>query len=445
MNLGSRLPAGRWRRLPTLAWTTLAWPTWPARQPRPAHATTRVKTLCLIGAAANPLCYLVWHRLWPETYESLPLRAVAVALCLASVGAQRFSRRGLRLYQIVVFSYALSFFFTFMCLMNHASPVSAEALLVSLIVLFHFNMGIATLSYLIGTTLACLAVAALGHAELLLSKAVLQQLPVHCFAIAALSATKVSRNALERERLAGLGAGLATVAHELRTPLVSIDANVRGLVRVLSAPAARPEERGATLDALNRIQFEARHMNHMVDLFLLSATAVNRNLRPTETVSMAAVVDAVLRRYPFTGGTPPHAVAVDVKHDFHYAGQQELSVVILLNLLRNALKAVQRAGKGRVRIVVDGARATPRLLVIDTGCGVATAHLPLIFQRFFTHPPQHGTGIGLALCRDIMQAWNARIRCVSREAAYAIFVLEFPKPKTISGEPCNFPSTAIPR
>src|SRR5476649_2516576 len=371
--------------------------------PRPPdHATTRVMALCLLGAIANPLCYLVWHRLWPENYESLALRVVAVALCLVSLGARRFSRRALKLYQIIVFSYALSFFFTFMCLMNHASPVSAEALLVSLIVLFHFDMDIAVLSYLIG---------------------------------AALSVTKVSRNALERERLAGLGAGLATVAHELRTPLISIEANVRGLVRMLAASPVANDDRLARLDALNRIQFEARHMNHMVDLFLLSATALNRNLRPTESVSMAVVVDAVLRRYPFAGGAQQHAVAVEVRRNFSYAGQEELSVVILLNLLRNALKAIQRAGKGRVRIVIDGARAVPRLLVIDTGCGVAPANLPLIFQRFFSHPPHHGTGIGLALCREIMEAWNARIHCVSRETAYAIFVLEFPPSKPSPGAP----------
>lgn len=406
---------------------------WHAHLRTSDHATTRVMLLGLIGAIAHPLCYLVWHRLWPETYESPLLRVIAVALCLLGLGARRFSRRGLQLYQLVVFSYALAFFFTFMCLMNHASPVWAESLLISLIVLFHFDMPIALLSYLIGTTLACVAVVMLGHTELLLNQAVLRQLPIYGFAIAALSVTKVSRNALEQEKLAGLGAGLATVAHELRTPLISIDANVRGLVRMLAASPAPVDERVARLDALTRIQFEARHMNHMVDLFLLSATAVNRNLRPTERVSMSAVVEAVLRRYPFAGGLQQHAVAVEVRRDFNYAGQEELSVVILLNLLRNALKAIQRAGKGRVRIVVDGSRAVPRLLVIDTGCGVAPANQPLIFQRFFSHPPHNGTGIGLALCREIMEAWSARIRCVSRETAYAIFVLEFPPSKPSRG------------
>ena len=52
--------------------------------------------------------------------------------------------------------------------------------------------------------------------------------------------------------------------------------------------------------------------------------------------------------------------------------------------------------------------------------------MPLIFQRFYAYPPHNGTGIGLALCRQIMRAWNAEIRCVSREHAYSIFVLDFP-------------------
>ena len=47
-------------------------------------------------------------------------------------------------------------------------------------------------------------------------------------------------------------------------------------------------------------------------------------------------------------------------------------------------------------------------------------------HRFYSHPPHNGAGIGLALCKEIMGAWRAHIRCVSRESAYAIFVLEFP-------------------
>ncbi|MET3130504.1 two-component system CAI-1 autoinducer sensor kinase/phosphatase CqsS [Oxalobacteraceae bacterium GrIS 1.11] len=392
---------------------------------RNEFAATRVVLLAGIGTVAIPLCYITWRFFLPQNYENVFLRTIGIGLCLIGLFARRFSKPWLDTYLLIALTYLIPFFFTFMFLMNHASPVWTETLLIGLIALFHFDMAIAGVAYLSGTALACACVLLAGEGQVLLTKAVLQQLPIHWFTIAVLSVVKVGRDVLAQEKLAGLGAGLATVAHELRTPLASVDANVRGINRLLQQP---PE---GMPEALARIQFEVRHMNHMIDLFLLSATAVNRNLRPTESVSMACVVESVLKRYPFVGKAQQQSVAVEVRGNFMFAGQNELCVVILLNLLRNALKAIQRAGKGRIRIIVDGARGTPRLLFIDTGCGIALRQMPLIFRRFYSYPAHNGTGIGLALCKEIVEAWEARIRCVSRESAYAIFVLEFPQPAPI--------------
>jgi two-component system CAI-1 autoinducer sensor kinase/phosphatase CqsS len=119
-------------------------------------------------------------------------------------------------------------------------------------------------------------------------------------------------------------------------------------------------------------------------------------------------------------------VSVVVRSDFTFLGRHELATVVLLNLLRNALKALQRAGKGKVRIIVDGTRRRPRLLLMDSGCGISPRQLPYIFERFYSYPPNTGAGIGLALCKDILQAWHGRIRCRSREQRYTVFALEFP-------------------
>ncbi|CAN7688004.1 sensor histidine kinase [Duganella sp. Dugasp56] len=396
---------------------------------REDHAMVRVLLLACIGTVGMPLYYVIWQHFFPQEYESLPLRLLGILLSALGLFARQFSRRMLQIYLVVTLSYIFPFFFTFMFLMNHASGVWSESLLIGLVVLFHFDTGLALKAYVAGTTLAVAAVVGLGEGATLLSQSVLQQVPIHWFTIAALSAAKISRHVLAQEKLAGLGAGLATVAHELRTPLTSVDANVRGLLRLFSDAGGRNlEDRLGTVDALARIQFEVRHMNHMIDLFLLSATAVRQNLRPVETVMMDGVVEGMLKRYPFVNAGQQKIVALEVRRNFTFSGQTELSVVILLNLLRNALKAVQRAGKGRVRIVVDGAHVPPRLLFIDTGCGIPAQQMPLIFRRFYSFPPHNGAGIGLALCEEIMSAWNATIRCVSRESAYAIFVLEFPQP-----------------
>ena len=397
----------------------------------------RVAMLAAVGTVAMPLYYLLWHYFFPQAYENLTLRLTGVGICMAGLFARRFSARWLSRYLLFALSYILPFFFTFMFVMNHASSIWSHALLSGLVVRCHCETKLACRAYLIGTGAACLAVIAQGEGGFLLQRAVLQQLPVHWFTIAALSVVKVGGKVLEQERLAGLAAGLGSVAHELRTPLTSVEANVRGMRRLLPQLDGQTDDMPPLQEALSRIQFEVRHMHHMIDLFLMSASAVNRNLQPRQSLSMLAMVNSVLKRYPFTGNSQRGSVKVDVRADFQFTGQDELCVVILLNLLRNALKAIQRAGKGRVRIIIDGARPVPRLLFIDTGCGIAKNRLPLIFERFYSYPVHNGSGIGLALCRQIITAWQARIRCVSREHAYAIFILEFPQPVPARFQPSS--------
>ncbi len=393
------------------------------------HATWRFAVLAWVGCLGMPAYYVIWTVCFPQHYESLPLRLIGAALCLPAPWAGRlFPGRARDVYLFLAATYVLPFQFTFLFLMNHASPVWGQSLLIALIVLFHFPTLWALGSFALGVSMACLLFAFLGDPALLLEPSVLQNLPIYAFTIVVISVAKVGRRVLANEKLAGMAQGLATVSHELRTPLISVDANARGIHRRLaragSPSAADLQEMG---EAMARIQHEVRHMNHMVDLFLLSASAVREQLEADEHVSMQEVVDSVIRRYPFTAQTQREAVSVEVREDFTFAGKHELSVVILLNLLRNALKALHRAGRGRIRIVIDGRRDTPRLLVIDTGCGIAPAHLPLIFRRFYTYPANSGSGIGLALCKEIIDTWKASIRCVSRESAYTMFILEFPK------------------
>jgi two-component system CAI-1 autoinducer sensor kinase/phosphatase CqsS len=62
----------------------------------------------------------------------------------------------------------------------------------------------------------------------------------------------------------------------------------------------------------------------------------------------------------------------------------------------------------------------------DTGCGIPAKELPHIFRRFYTYPPNAGTGIGLAFCRDTLEAWGAKITCRSEQDAYTEFAIQFP-------------------
>jgi len=392
------------------------------------HDTVRFLFLAWVGCVGMPLYYVLWTVYFPQQFESIQLRAYGLALCILSVCSRRMFRgRFLRAFDFAAITYMLPFFFCYMFLMNHGSPAWSQSLIVALIVLFHFESPWAFKSFFCGAAVAGILFSINGDPAFLTSDAALQQIPIMCFTVLVVSCAKVGRKVIEAEKLAGMAQALATVSHEIRTPLISVTANVRGVERrLLSESFQEKPDVSAIGEAMSRIQFEVRHMNHMVDLFLMSSTAMNQKLEPCEEVGMCAVVQSVISRYPFADQLQQDLVTVKVRADFVFFGKNELCVVLLLNLLRNALKALQRAGKGKVRIIVDGRRDKPRLMIVDTGCGISAKQLPLIFDKFYTHPPSAGSGIGLALCKDISTAWNARIRCLSRESFYTLFIVEFP-------------------
>jgi two-component system CAI-1 autoinducer sensor kinase/phosphatase CqsS len=399
------------------------------------HAVVRLHFLAWVGCIGMPLYYFIWTTWFPQRFESLDLRGVGFVLCLpALLFPRKFTGKWLRVYEFLSVTYVMPFFFSYMFLMNQGSAVWGESLLLALILLFQFDLLWALASCATGAAAGCIlyiltgdprATAAGFHAM----PVVLEQAPIYVFTIVIVALTKVGRRMVAREKLAGMAQALGMVSHELRTPLISISANIRGIERVASG------WEGGVPGALARIRFEVRHMNQMIDLFLLSASAMNQQMAPTERVWMSEMVHAVIERFPFASEEQRLQVDVVVRGDFAFLGRQELGAVLLLNLLRNSLKALQRAGRGKVRIIVDGARKRPRLLLMDSGCGIPARQLPYIFERFYSYPAHTGSGIGLALCKDIVHAWHGRIRCRSRENAYTVFALEFPPARRAADAP----------
>lgn len=395
------------------------------------HASTvkRCVALAWIAIVGMPVYFLIWTFWLPQPYENMPLRAFGFFLCFPGIFAQYHARKKwLPAYQFVGLTYTLPFFFTFMFLMNKGSPVWSQSLLIAVIILFNFQIGLAFLSYVTGTALACLAYYVFNDHGADQRLFLLDQLPIDVFAIVSVSLARLSRAALTRERLSGMAAAMSTLSHELRTPLLSVSANARGIQLVLDdSPDIPADKRAAMKKALARVDIEVRHMNNAVDLLLSSVSTNNHDVQTIETLSMATMVESALQRYPFTGEVPLERITVSVRSDFYFRGQNDLCSMILLNLLRNALSAIQRAGKGRIHIVVDGARPKPRLMFIDSGCGIEPARLPYIFERFYSSPESNGLGIGLAFCKEVLETWGARLRCVSRLHSHTVFMLEFPR------------------
>jgi signal transduction histidine kinase len=116
---------------------------------------------------------------------------------------------------------------------------------------------------------------------------------------------------------------------------------------------------------------------------------------------------------------------------------------VLINLLVNARQAMPHGGHVLIRLGHDVQHDTVDLMVRDSGSGIPADKLPQIFNRFFTTKSgpdasgKGGTGLGLAFCRDVIEAHHGRIRVESTVGKGTAFTLKLPAVKAV--EPARLP------
>jgi signal transduction histidine kinase len=122
---------------------------------------------------------------------------------------------------------------------------------------------------------------------------------------------------------------------------------------------------------------------------------------------------------------------------------------VLLNLLVNARQAMPGGGRVLIKLLYDPQSDTVDLVVRDNGCGIPADKLPRIFDAFYTtkNGPdasgKGGTGLGLSMCRDIIEAHHGRMRVDSTVGKGTAFTLKLPTAAKAAGKtgPAPLPAT----
>jgi len=236
---------------------------------------------------------------------------------------------------------------------------------------------------------------------------------------------------------------LATVSHDLRTPLTSIMGFAKLINRDFTkffAPFASGHERltrqaGRISANLAIIESEGERLTRLINDFLdlskiESGRAQWRDAQVDAAALVARAADAVSADF---AAKPDVAFAIDIAPDLPplFIDPDRLSQ-ILVNLLGNAAKFTD-AGSVRLRAFV--ADKMLRVEVADTGQGVARESLEKIFDKFHQAQigdtvedgrPRQGTGLGLAICRQIVEHYAGRIWAESELGRGSTFIMELP-------------------
>jgi heavy metal sensor kinase len=209
-------------------------------------------------------------------------------------------------------------------------------------------------------------------------------------------------------------------SHELRTPLTI----ARGHLEVAQPPGdASPELQaavGVAIDELDR-------MGRLVDNLLRLARADEGTDHKRTPVDVALLADDLVQRSLVLGDRDwqvhaPTEAIVD--------GDEDALNEVLLNLVSNAVRHTSQADTIDIRVAIRGDRVTVE--VADTGDGIDPELLPTLFDRFTRADSARsrdtgGAGLGLAICRAIVEAHGGTITAESTLGSGATFMIDLPR------------------
>ncbi len=217
---------------------------------------------------------------------------------------------------------------------------------------------------------------------------------------------------------------LSLVSHELRSPLTTI----RGYLELLRKYQGRlPAEK--TLAYLDNSLLAMQEATALTDTLTNLMRIEEGQLATTHVpVRLATVVRDAVEQY--IRCTDQHTVLSDIPEDLTVLAEPQSLIQIVRNLLSNAIKYSPEGGLIQIAAHAEGNQVA--LSVRDTGIGIAPEAMPRLFTRFArVHdqtrwPTIQGTGLGLYLCRHLVEALDGTISAQSTPGVGTTFTVHIP-------------------
>lgn len=244
----------------------------------------------------------------------------------------------------------------------------------------------------------------------------------------------------QAQRLTALGELVGTTTHEFN--------NILTTVINYAKYGMRHKDEASRMKAFEKILSAGNRAAKITATVLGVARSRSNSQEPTDLVNLVEDSLVLLEREMNKYRIRVEKVFQPIPEAFVNGNQIRQ---VLLNLLINARQAMPRGGRLLIKLTHDTENDMIDLVVRDYGSGIPPEKLPHIFDAFYTTKSgpdasgKGGTGLGLSMCRDIIEAHHGRIRVDSSPGKGTAFTLKLPTvAKAAARRPSPSPTVAAP-
>jgi PAS domain S-box-containing protein len=221
---------------------------------------------------------------------------------------------------------------------------------------------------------------------------------------------------------------LATVSHELRTPLVAIEKSISLILNKEAGDVSETQTQFLSIAERN-LKRLGLLINDLLDLSKLEARKME--LKP-ETVILEKIISDSIESLNNWAKTKSIRIEKVIPADIPEVNLDPNKIIqVLNNLIGNAIKFTPQGGSITVGLVLSKEDGVIKVSVADTGMGIAKEDLPKVFDKFYQTQERaptdiSGTGIGLAIVREIVELHGGKVWAESEKGQGARFIFTLP-------------------
>jgi signal transduction histidine kinase len=217
---------------------------------------------------------------------------------------------------------------------------------------------------------------------------------------------------------------VSNISHDLKTPLHILSVNLETLSGLAVTQSDTDYQRYVRVAYQKNLDLQRLIQN----LFEVSRIETGKSVYSPEWLSVFDLLSQSKEKYGTYLEDNSINFEVDVEDDFEIKTDPQKIWNVFDNIIYNAVRYTQSGGK--ITITAHNADSTATLIISDTGCGIETKHLPLIFDRFYKVSKERSTkegesGLGLYIVKSVMEGCGGSVNIESEIGKGTSVVLKF--------------------